>query len=285
MPISLPGAPGGRPAPRDEAARLLGVSADADLTAFVDRFGAPGPLHVLDADGSDADVAVGPSGGAAPLAAAFAPDASWLAAVDGAGGLWRVDLGSAAPSLISGGSDGFVYGLTIDTLPDSRLLLAQVASVTVPVPSRVVAVDVESGGVDVLSEAGMAYQPTSLDDGSIAYFASNPDGSTALRLLSGRSETTLAELGQTAAVDVSPDGRHVAVERGDGTVELIAVDGGLTRNLGRGARPRFAPTSDRLSVLDLDTGVTRALDLGGRELSRTPSPLAAWVQCPEGCAP
>ncbi|MDQ3881447.1 MAG: hypothetical protein M3295_10300, partial [Chloroflexota bacterium] len=267
------------------AARLLTVSAETGAAAFVDGYAAPGPLHVLRGDGSSIDVVVGLRGGSAPLGAVFFADASSLAAVDGSGVLWRIDAGAGTSAVLSTGTDGLVYGITLDVLADGRILGAQVGSTAVPLPSRVVAIDPARGRVDVLTDAGTAYQPTALDDGSIAYFVSNDDGSTALRRIAGRTDLLVLELGDTVTVDVSRDGNHVAVERGDGSVDLVAVDGSAVVSLGRGARPRFAPTSDRLIVLDVDRGVTRAVDLDGTELTRLPTPFAAWVECPEGCAP
>ena len=99
------------------------------------------------------------------------------------------------------------------------------------------------------------------------------------------SESVIAQLGQTVSVDASRDGALIAVERHDENVVLVDTRSGASRALASGARPAFSPEGDRLFVLDLNARVARELDLAGNELSRRPSLLVAWAECPEGCAP
>ena len=282
--IPLPVPPGGRPAPYDEIARLLDVSPHSALAAYVDEFRGAGPLHVRDADGTVTDHDIGPSG-TSPVAAAIAPDETWLAAVDGSGVLWRVELDGGEPSVISTGSDTLVYGLALEFMPDGRLLTTQVGSTTVPLPSRVVIVDPGSRQIEVLSDEEMAYQPTPLADGAVAYLTTEADGSTAVRRTEGGRQTLGIGMGQTTSAAVSADGRHVAVERTGGKIELISLPGGASRALGDGARPVFSPAGDTLAVLDIAAGRAVVLDLDGNEISRRPSLHVAWIKCPEGCAP
>lgn len=278
--------PRGRAAasPYDELARQLAVGQRSGVAVYVDRYLTPGPMRVVDSSGVVRDFTIGPAG-TSPVAAAVAPDETWIAAVDGSGVLWRVELSGEPPFVLSSGSDGLVFGVRISFMPDGRLLTTQVGSVSVPMPSRVVTVDPASGEVTVVADDATAYQPTPLSDGSFAYFTSNADGSTVVHRRAGGRETSAVELGQTASVDVSPDGRHVAVERAGRTLELVSLPGGESRRIGTGSQPRFAPSGDRLSALDLDRGVALELDLSGRQISATRSLHVAWVECPKGCAP
>ena len=282
--VPVPPAPDGRPAAHDEVARLLDVSAHSGMSVYVDEFRGSGPLHVMDGDGAITDHAVGPAG-TSPVAAAVAPDESWIAAVDGSGALWRVPLDGGAPSAISSGSDGLVFWLALDFMSDGRLLATQVGSSSVPLPSRVVIVDPMSAGIEVLSSEEMAYQPTPMDDGSVAYLTTELDGSTVVRRTARGRQMLAVPIGQTAAVDLSRDGRHVVVERVGAVIELVSLPDGRSRALGTGSRPIFSPSGDAIGVVDLAAGRAIELDLGGNEISRTPSLHVAWLNCPEGCAP
>lgn len=267
----------------DEVARVLAVSADGRLVASVRHFGSPGALHLTRRDGADRQFRFGPANAAAPVGAAFSPDGSWLAVVTGSGQLWRLDIASGRTSVISPGSDGMVFGISIAFAEDGRILAMQVASVDVPLPSRLAAIDPESGELEVLSGQTSVYQPTPLADGSILFFATRNDGTTEVRQLRDGTESVVAALGATAWVDASRDGRHVAVERSGGRVALVDLATGTSAEIAHGARPKFSPAGDRISVLDPSAGVTRALDLAGNEVARVNSPVVAWAECPEGC--
>ena len=282
--LQLPPSQQAAASPLDQIARVLAVSADGELVASVERFGAAGPLHVTRRDGSDRRFQIGPEGTPAPVAAAFSPDDAWLAVVSGSGQVSRVDPQGAA-SLVSAGADGLVFGMSIAFAPDGRLLLTQVVSVELPLPSRIVALDPATRRVEVLSTQTSAYAPTPIDDGSVVFFATRADGTTEVRRLAGGHEEVVAALGATAWVDASRDGRHVAVERPGGEVAVVELASGRSSVIARGSRPNFSPLGDRLSLLDLTARQARTVDLGGRELSRVPSLLVAWAECPEGCVP
>lgn len=281
--LDLPGdAPAGR-SPLDEVARVLAVSREGDLVASVARFGAPGALHVTRPNGADRQFRFGPPALPAPVVAAFSPDAAWLAVVSGNGQLFRLELGSGRSSLISPGTEGLVFGLSLAFAPDGRLLTTQVASLDVPLPSRIVAVDPVSGEVEVLSGQTSAYHPIGASDGSVVFFVTRNDGTTEVRRLNDGIETIAAALGETAWVDASRDGRHAAAQRPDGNVVVVELASGTSRVIGHGSRPEFSPMGDRVSVLDLELGRARVLDLAGRELARIQSLPVAWAVCPEGC--
>ena len=284
VPVTLPPAERGAGSPPEEVSRLLAVSPAGDVAASVERFAHPGPLHVTRLRShTDQTYQIDAREAPAPIAAAFAPDGTWLAVVSGEGRLWRIDLATGEASLLASASDGLVFGIALDFAADGRLLLTEVGSVRVPMPSRVVALDPSTGALEVLSAQSSAYRPTALADGSVAFFTTRADGTTEARRLQPGSETLVAALGETAWVDASRDGRLIAVERADRTISVIDATDGRTATIGRGSRPKFAPDGDRLSVLDLDGRLARVVDSSGRELSRVPSLFVAWVQCTEGC--
>ena len=85
---------------------LLAVSPDGDACALADQVGElSGSLTLADADGSQLRHPAARAARRRP----FAPDASWLAVVDGRGALWRVDAASGRSQLSL--ADGPFIGL------------------------------------------------------------------------------------------------------------------------------------------------------------------------------
>ena len=282
--ISLP--PAAAPlAPADAAARLLDVTADGSGWASTVGVGLEsGALVIGGRDVRERSHALpGPLGAPVTLAARFAPDSTWLAAIDGHGSLWRIDPNGGAASLVAAGAAGRPFGAWVAFLADGRLLLTAVGSVEAPQPSQIVALDVSTGVLETLSPRQAAYQPVGLQDGSLAFVAVDSDGSSSVVRLADGRETELADIGAARMIDVSIDGRRVAFERPDGGIFLVDRPGAAPRRIAEGWRPRFAPDGDRLSVTDARGA--REIDLQGRELARFGTPHVDWVTCPEGCAP
>lgn len=253
--------------------QLLAVAPDATTLAVADRIDlVSATLSLARADGSQLRIAM-----PGLLAAAFAPDASWLAVIDGAGSLWRVGAGTGAATRLAGGP--FLGPVTID--PGGGVMLAAVASVEAPFISRLVRFDPADGSVSMLSDDQLVYGSTLLADGSIAVVAHEPGGTIVSQLTTGGARR-VADLGPGAInVAVSPDGTQVAWERNaDGVYLLEPKRGGGARRIGSGARPRFAP--DGRSLLVQDGEGTVLLGLDGSPLARF-SGSAEFASCIGGC--
>jgi hypothetical protein len=263
-----------QPAAGAPPGRVLAVAPDGAMVAVADRIDlAKATLSLAREDGSQLRV---PMPGL--LAAAFAPDGSWLAVIDGAGSLWSVITASAAATRLADGP--FLGPVTVE--PAGTVLLAAVSSVEAPVISRLVRLDPAAGSLSTLSEDRLVYGSTVLADGSIAVVAHEPRG-TVVNLVTTTGTTRLADLGPGAIhVSVSPDGGRVAWERtGDG-VYLLDSAAGRARRIAAGSNPRLS--ADGRSLLVLDGDETLLLGLDGSRLAQFSGP-AAFAGCGWECRP
>lgn len=255
--------------------RLLAGAPGATRVALADRLGRePAQLLISQPDGS---VSITTLPGL--LDAAFAPDGSWLAAVDGAGGLWRVGAGDGAAASIADGP----FAGSVEFAADGRLLLLSVSSVDAPTLSAPVLVDPQTGVLEALlvAEESLVYRARLTDQG-LAVVAHLADGTKEIRL-SGPASRLLGVLPSDAgAADLSADLRWAAYQvAGEGLV-LLSLDGGASRAFPTNGRPVFAPdatsllvrSANRAAVVDLASGLVRSLD--GQ---------AVWARCAEGCQP
>jgi hypothetical protein len=252
--------------------RLLAVAPDAATLAVADRIDLESAtLSLAHADGSQLRIAL-----PGLLAASFAPDASWLAVIDGSGSLWSVGVETGAATRLAGGP--FLGPVTVE--PGGTVMLASVASVEAPFISRLVRFDPADGSVSLLSGEQLVYGSTLLADGSIAVVAHQPEG-TVVRQLTALGERPLADLGPGAInVAISPDGTRIAWERHADGVYLLDLAMGDARRIGSGARPRFAP--DGRSLLVQDGQGTVLLGLDGSPLARLSGP-ADFAGCVGEC--
>lgn len=254
--------------------RVLAVAPDGATAAVTDRIDlVQATLSLARKDGSQ--LRLGMPG---LLAAAFAPDGSWLAVIDGAGALWRVIAASGAAARLADGP--FLGPLTVE--PAGTVLLAAVSSVEAPFISRLVRFDPAAPSVSRLSEDKLVYGSTLLADGSIAVIAHEPAG-TVVNLLTPAGTRRLADLGPGAIhVSVSSDAGRIAWERhGDG-VYLLEPPAGSARRIASGSHPRLS--TDGKSLLVVDGGGTVLLGLDGSRLARF-SGHAAFAGCGWGCRP
>lgn len=259
--------PGDRP-----HARLLAVAPGGASAAVADRLDlGRATLTLADADGSQLRI---PMRGL--LGAAFAPDASWLAVVDGRGALWRVAVSSGAAEHLADGP--FLGPITFDA--GGSLILASVSSVEAPFISRLVRVDPADGSWTGLSSDGLVYSSSLLADGTLAVVVHEP-GTTVVRRLAVGAGKHLADLGAGAIhVAISADGSRIAWERhGEGVFLLDRADGGA-RRIGSGSHPRFSPDGEALLVHDGEGTVLLAAD--GAQIARLGGP-AAFVRCDGEC--
>jgi hypothetical protein len=254
--------------------RVLAVAPDGATVAVADRIDLVGAtLSLGREDGSQLRVAM-----PGLLAAAFAPDGSWLAAIDGAGSLWRVIVATAAATRLADGP--FLGPVTVE--PAGTVLLAAVSSVEAPVVSRLVRFNPAAGSLARLSDDGLVYGSTLLADGSIAIVAHEPGGTVVNRLTAAGSDL-LADLGPGAIhVSLSADGGRIAWERNGDGVYLLGSPGGHARRIAAGSRPRLAADGRSLLVLDGDGTVLLGLD--GSLLARF-SGHTAFTGCGWGCRP
>jgi hypothetical protein len=252
--------------------RLLAVAPNAASLAVADRIDlVSATLSIAHADGSQMRIAM-----PGLLAASFAPDASWLAVVDGSGSLWRVGAETGAAARLAGGP--FLGPVTVE--PSGTVMLASVASVEAPFVSRLVRFDPADASVSPLSMDRLVYGSSLLADGSIAVVAHEP-GRTIVRQLTKDGDRPVADLGPGAInVAVSPDGAQIAWERHADGVYMYEPRKGGARRIGEGARPRFAPDGSSLLVDDGEGTVLLGLD--GSQLARF-SGAAEFASCVAGC--
>lgn len=207
------------------------------------------------------------------LAAAFAPDGSWLAATDGTGRLWQVDVVDGGATLLAEGP--FVGALSVEA--DGALLALAVPSVEAPFSSRLVRIDTD-GAVSVLSDEELVYDARRLPDGALAVVTHRPAGNVLLRLADGGS-ATVVDLGPGAVhVTTSDDMQLVAWER-DGYV-FARDGGGRTVRIARGTRPQMS--ADGRVILVEATGGVAAYGSDGSLLAELGGP-AILLGCGE-CA-
>ncbi len=263
-------------ASRRDAMGLLAVADDGSV-AIADDIGDPsGGLTLADAHGDQLHLAVHGAAGAA-----FAPSGGWLALVDAAGALWRVDTASGSASPIADGP----FAGAVAFRADGALLTVSLPSAEAPYAAGLVSVDPESGRsrpVEGTREPDLVLAARELADGAIAVVAHRPGaGVLLLRVEDGRS-VLLASLDPEATdPSISEDGTVVAYALASGGSYLVRSNGDGVRPLGNGAVPRIAP--DGRAVAVLRDGETVVVDDAGHVLDRLRSPLARWAVC-GGCA-
>jgi hypothetical protein len=256
------------------AGAVLALASGGNLAAVAVQIGPAGTtLIIARLDGSQLQV---PMPGL--ISAGFAPDTSHLAAIDGAGSLWRIDASSGQASRLAVGP--FLGSPLIGQ--DGSILVLRVPSVVAPFASRLVRVSADGSTVTELTDDHLVYGAHRLDDGSLAVVVHQPGGTLVLQGEPPESRSLLANLGPDAVnVAVAPDGRAVAWER-SGNIYLQELPAGSARPLGAGAHPRFAPDGMTL-LIDEPTQVS-LLDRAGHALATFDS-QAAFASCVGGCQP
>lgn len=249
--------------------RVLDVAAEAGSAAVASGVGRTvDRLTVAYVDGSQLQVPV-----EGLLDATFAADDSWLAVVDGAGRLWRLNLDDGALRAIADGP--FLQAPLVEA--DGSILVLAVPSVEAPFRSRLVRVS-PSGSVARVSDEALVYDAQQLTDGSLAIVAHRPGG-TVVRRADGASEATVIDLGPDAVnVSVSTDGGTVAYQRG--AEAFVRVDGQQARSLGPGSNPIVAP--DGSAILLSREGGRVLVSPSGAEMASLPAAIAL-LDCGQGC--
>jgi hypothetical protein len=270
-----PVGPGDEPAPIPLAAAPDG---GAVVVSRVDR-GQVGPLTIALADGSQLDVALPGVRGAA-----FDPSGAWLAAVDLAGSLWRVEVQSGAATRLADGP----FGSHPAVLADGRILVVRVSSADAPTWSAAVIVDASSGVETPVSSSAnpgdqLVYQAEPLSDGTVALVRHRTGGGVAVvQILADGTEAPLADLTDASLVAVSPDGQWLASAVG-GQVRIARTGRGAgSHELGTGTGGRFSPDSSLVLLIAADG--TRVVDLHGNVLIQA-GPSACWLGDGRGCRP
>jgi hypothetical protein len=248
---------------------VVDVAADAGSAAVTPGIGREvRMLTVAHADGSQLQVPI-----EGLLDAAFATDDSWLAVVDGAGRLWRLNVDDGALRAIADGP--FLQAPVVE--PDGSILALAVPSVEAPFRSRLVRVSPDGSVVRVSDEA-LVYDAQQLADGSLAIVAHRPGG-TVVRRLAGTSEATVIDLGPDAVnVSVSADGDTVAYQ--SGAEAFVRIGGQQARSLGPGSNPVVAP--DGSAILLSRDGGRVLVSTSGTEMASLPAAIAL-LDCGQEC--
>jgi hypothetical protein len=251
--------------------RLLAVSPGGNQAAVAQQIGPnPAMLVLARTDGSQLLIQL-----PGLIAAGFAPDGSWLAAVDGSGALWRVQTdGGMARHLADG---PFIGRPTVQA--DGTVLALRVPSVEAPFVSRLARVAADGSAISFLTDDQLVYGAQPLADGSLAVVAQSASSTQAWRLAGGGRQL-LVDLGQDAVnVSVARGGDAVAWESA-GQVFLRTLPGGRVTRLISGARPSFG--EDGHSLLVETPGGTALIGLDGRTIATFAS-QAAFATCAAGC--
>ena len=260
---------------RRAAARFLDAAPNGDL-AIADGVGDPeAGVTINHADGSQAHVALTGVAGAA-----FAPGSSWLAAVDAAGRLWRIDpLSGLASQLAPGPFTG-----SIRFAASGELILVQAASINAPFASVVVRLAPDTGRAGVVdSEDGFVFSASELTDGSIAVVAHIFGGGVDVRRAAGGTTAKMVSLDPNAIdASLSVDGTRIAYAAG-GKVYLQDLQRGTAQLLGVGEMPRIARDGSSLLVLRDGRSVLLAAD--GSKLEQFSTATVGWSRCDGGCQP
>ena len=254
------------------ADQLLAVAPDGASAAIAAQIGAETTaLVIARADGSQLRVEL-----TGLIAAGFAADGSWLAALDGRGALWRVEAATGRAWEIAGGP--FIGQPVAETT--GSVLALRVPSVEAPYRSELLRI-APDGTATSLSGEGLVYGVQPMADGSLAVIAHRPSGTVVLRMAGGRA-TVLADLGSdavNAAVDRS--GATVAWERA-GEVLLRRLPEGSPLRIAAGTHPRFS-ADGRALLVDLPGG-TQLIKPDGAVIG-TFSTQLGFAGCAAECAP
>lgn len=265
----------GSEAVRRTALRVLSAAPGGSAVAIADRIDDPaGGLTIAQADGSQVRTALPGVAGAA-----FALDGSWLAAVDGQGRAWRVDPNGGSASRLADGP----FAGALAFARDGALLAIEVASVEAPYASRLVRIDPD-GHVATVStiDEPLVFSAQPLSDGSLAAVVHPLGSGVAVRRVTPRGSSLITDLGRsTEDVAVSPDGGFVAYALADDGVYLVDMARRVTRRLGDGAMPRFAPGAAAL-LLQSDRGSV-VIGYDGQTIQTFASPATVWSTCVGGC--
>jgi hypothetical protein len=210
--------------------------------------------------------------------AAFDPTGTWLAGIDAAGRLWRVDTNSGAALRMADGP----YGGSIAFARNGELLLVEGISAGAPYESRLVRLDPRSGrAASLYAEPGFVFSARELADGSVAAVV-HPFGAgvVVVRIDAGHARP-VADLGARAIdVSISDDGATIAYAVA-GSLYAEHPKSARPVRIGAGELPRVAPGGR--SVLALRGGQSVVLTVDGRETARLDSPTITWAACAEEC--
>ena len=263
----------------EQARRAYGRVLDSAPTGALivaDGVGDPeGGLVISFPDGSQVH-----TGLAGVAGAAFAPDGSWLAAVDASGRLWRIEARTGAASSLAAGP----YTGSVRFTRSGQLLLVEAASIEKPFASVVVRLAPDTRrAVPVDSEDGFVFSAAELADSSIAVTTHVFGGGVEVHRVKDGASGRLASL-DSSAIDASlaDDGSRIAYTVG-GEVYLHDVLRGTAQHLGPGELPRLA--RDGSSLLVLRDGQTLLLASDGTELDRFGTATVGWANCAGRCQP
>lgn len=273
------------PGPRDDPRRLLAVSADGQFAVFTANWDDGGAMSLVSSDGSTTtlDLTKVDEGGSG--AAAFAPDGTWLAVVDGAGELWRVDVKSAVATKLMSSANGMSFGVWLRFNGPDELIVNLVGSVEVPFPMHVAALDLNKMSATFLTVDGWEWAGWPQTDGSLLYASVLPDGGALQlnRLDVDGSVDVGADLGIVKWIDVNGSG-FAAYSTPEGNV-ILRTPAGELMDLSAGAVPRFSPDGSQLAIAVEGGTAVKSFDLAGVLLGEAQGPYASWATCDGRCAP
>ncbi|HET6819876.1 MAG TPA: hypothetical protein VFH98_04900 [Candidatus Limnocylindria bacterium] len=257
----------------DGAYRLLALSPDGTAAAVATQVGpAPTNLTLAHPDGSQQRVAM-----PGLIGAGFAPDGSWLAAIDGGGAMWHVPASGAGAARVA---EGPFIGTPI-VEPGGSVLALWVSSIEAPIVSRLVRIS-SGGTVVALTDDQLVYGAQLMADGTVVYASHQGSRTFVKQTGAGAPPRALADLGEDAVnVAVDPAAEAVAFERG-GQVFLRHIAERHPIQLGAGMRPRFAPDG-RSILVELAAG-TALIALDGSRLASFDGD-AGFATCAVVCRP
>ena len=254
------------------ADQLLAVAPGASSAAIAAQVGVETTaLIIARSDGSQLRVDL-----PGLIAAAFAPDGSWLAAIDGRGALWRVDAAGGSARQMAAGP---FIGRPVAESAGSVLAL-RVPSVEAPYRSQLLRVAPDGSATPLTAET-LVYGVQPLADGSLAVIAHRSTGTVALRVAGGRA-TVMADLGPDAVnVAVDRSGSLIAWERaGEAFVQRLSA--GNPQRIAAGTHPRFS-ADGRALLVDVPTG-TQLIQADGPPIGSFSTQLD-FAGCAVECAP
>ncbi len=259
--------------------RWLAASPDGSALAFSPvPTGQVGPLTIARADGSQLEIALPGTRGAA-----FEPAGAWLAAVDLSGAVWRVDAASGAASRLADGP----FGPDVTVFADGRILAVRVSSVEAPIWASAEWIDPDSGsaaavGAPAATQTELAYRATALLDGGVAIVRHRTGGGVDIVRVGDDGEELPLATSSVPGVTVSPGGDRLAWIEG-GTAWLgSTADGPPPFATGSATSVSFAPDGSLLMAVATDGA--RLVDLAGSERADLVVG-ACWLGGGRGCRP